>query len=162
MSDVHQPATLLTPKRSQARSWGLQAWRKPPAASTPLPRETSLNTCGRGEPPIEHTPIPLKGGRAWPSRRHSAALPAAVIPSPPPPGRRPCGTRLATLSPPTQRRHPVWFSFSPKIIHRGLKVSRPSSLRSSTPNKKNGSLLPHPQLTPFLFGFEPGHTPPAD
>ena len=89
--------------------------------------------------------------------------PGGVIPSGHPPERRPCGTRRPHLSPDSQRRHPGWFSNSPTIILRGLKASRPGSLRSS-PQKKKDLCLTATTLpsSPFFFRSEPGHTPPPD
>jgi hypothetical protein len=89
--------------------------------------------------------------------------PGGVLPSGPPPGRRPCGTRRSHVSPDSPRRHPVWFSISPNIILRGLKASRPGSLRSSPQKKKDPPLTANsPPSIPFFFRSEPGHPPPPD
>jgi hypothetical protein len=139
-----------------------------PHAATPPPARRLLRATPPSPPAMTLSTRAAPGPNKGTENQHAPAgtlsrPPGAVIPSGHPPGRRPCGTRGAHVSPDSQLRHPVWFSFSPKIILRGLNASRPGSLRSSPQKKKDPCLTANlPPSSPFFFRSEPGHTPPPD
>ncbi|MDH3599017.1 MAG: hypothetical protein OEU26_05185, partial [Candidatus Tectomicrobia bacterium] len=128
-----------------------------PHAAIPHPARLLLPATPPSPPAMTLSPRAAPGPKKRTENQHTPAgtlsrPPGGVIPSGHPPGRRPCGTRGAHVSPESQRRHPVLFSISPKIIRWRLKVSRPSSLRSSPQNKKNRPLSADATLSlPFYF-----------